>query len=125
MQENKDNFSHQESSYPGQKWLVEERDACGVGFIADTKGQASHKLVEQSLAALSCLEHRGGCSADQDSGDGSGEGGSVVRSISNLSSSSSSQIGPVSGLVALAVALAQYSNSAQRSAISVMTSSKH
>ncbi len=72
MQENQDKFSHQDSLYPGQKWLVEERDACGVGFIADTKGTASHKLIKQSLAALSCLEHRGGCSADQDSGDGSG-----------------------------------------------------
>ncbi|NEO85854.1 MAG: glutamate synthase large subunit [Spirulina sp. SIO3F2] len=58
--------------YPGQPWLVEERDACGVGFIATTQGQPSHTLVEQSLRALGCLEHRGGCSADYDSGDGSG-----------------------------------------------------
>ncbi|MGB7443910.1 MAG: glutamate synthase-related protein [Coleofasciculaceae cyanobacterium] len=58
--------------YQGQRWLVEERDACGVGFIASQIGNASHKLIEQSLSALACLEHRGGCSADQDSGDGSG-----------------------------------------------------
>ncbi|HEY9872677.1 MAG TPA: glutamate synthase-related protein, partial [Candidatus Obscuribacterales bacterium] len=58
--------------YAGQRWLVEERDACGVGFIASQDGIASHKLIEQSLSALSCLEHRGGCSADQDSGDGAG-----------------------------------------------------
>ncbi|MEM8638345.1 MAG: glutamate synthase large subunit [Cyanobacteria bacterium P01_G01_bin.54] len=58
--------------YPGPPWLVEERDACGVGFIADPQGHASHKLVQQSLRALGCLEHRGGCSADYDSGDGSG-----------------------------------------------------
>ena len=58
--------------YPGQRWLVEERDACGVGFIADPKGNASHDLVKKALIALSCLEHRGGCSADQDSGDGAG-----------------------------------------------------
>ncbi|MGB0561064.1 MAG: glutamate synthase large subunit [Spirulinaceae cyanobacterium] len=58
--------------YPGQPWLVEERDACGVGFIADPTGHASHTLVQQSLRALGCLEHRGGCSADYDSGDGSG-----------------------------------------------------
>ena len=58
--------------YPGQRWLVEERDACGVGFIASRAGTATHKLIEQALSALSCLEHRGGCSADQDSGDGSG-----------------------------------------------------
>ncbi len=58
--------------YPGQRWLVEERDACGVGFIASVAGTATHELIEQALSALGCLEHRGGCSADQDSGDGAG-----------------------------------------------------
>ncbi|MBG1241795.1 glutamate synthase-related protein [Nostoc sp. NZL] len=59
-------------TYQGQKWLVEERDACGVGFIAHRQNHTSHKIVEKALAALTCLEHRGGCSADQDSGDGAG-----------------------------------------------------
>jgi glutamate synthase (ferredoxin) len=58
--------------YLGQRWLIEERDACGVGFIASQAGHASHQLLEQALAALACLEHRGGCSADRDSGDGAG-----------------------------------------------------
>ncbi|MEP0910562.1 glutamate synthase large subunit [Leptolyngbya sp. GB1-A1] len=58
--------------YAGQRWLVEERDACGVGFIADQQGRKSHELVQKALAAATCLEHRGGCSADQDSGDGAG-----------------------------------------------------
>ncbi len=58
--------------YSGQRWLVEERDACGVGFIACQSGKATHELIERSLVALGCLEHRGGCSADQDSGDGAG-----------------------------------------------------
>ncbi|MBD2579185.1 glutamate synthase-related protein [Oscillatoria sp. FACHB-1406] len=56
----------------GQPWLVEERDACGVGFIATTDGTRNHQLLENSLRALTCMEHRGGCSADRDSGDGSG-----------------------------------------------------
>ncbi|MDY6783064.1 MAG: glutamate synthase large subunit [Cyanobacteriota bacterium] len=56
----------------GQRWLVEERDACGVGFIATTNGTKTHEAIAQSLGALSCMEHRGGCSADRDSGDGSG-----------------------------------------------------
>lgn len=60
------------AGYPGQRWLVEERDACGVGFIADQQGRESYDLVEKALSALACLEHRGGCSADQDSGDGAG-----------------------------------------------------
>ena len=51
---------------------MEERDACGVGFIAYQENRQSHKLVKQALKALHCMEHRGGCSADQDSGDGSG-----------------------------------------------------
>jgi glutamate synthase (ferredoxin) len=61
-----------DTPYLGQRWLVEERDACGVGFIASCGGTATHELIEQALSALSCLEHRGGCSADQDSGDGAG-----------------------------------------------------
>ncbi|MEL7224101.1 MAG: hypothetical protein AAGL17_04360 [Cyanobacteria bacterium J06576_12] len=56
----------------GPSWLVEERDACGVGFIADQQGRASHQLVVDTLTALTCMEHRGGCCADQDSGDGAG-----------------------------------------------------
>ncbi len=54
------------------RWLVEERDACGVGFIAYEDGRKSHKIIQQALKALTCLEHRGGCCADGDSGDGSG-----------------------------------------------------
>ena len=71
---NQDEYRNQNSDagYKGQRWLVEERDACGVGFIADQQGRVSHKLIEQALSALTCLEHRGGCSADYDSGDGAG-----------------------------------------------------
>ncbi len=58
--------------YAGQRWLVEERDACGVGVIADQYGRASHGLIAKALSGLGCLEHRGACSADQDSGDGAG-----------------------------------------------------
>ncbi len=65
----------------GQPWLVEERDACGVGFIADVEGNVSHKLVQQALTALGCLEHRGGCSADADSGDGAGVMTAIPRQI--------------------------------------------
>lgn len=64
--------SGSDTGYAGQRWLVEERDACGVGFIADLQGRATHELIEKALPALTCMEHRGGCSADQDSGDGAG-----------------------------------------------------
>ncbi|AFZ00551.1 glutamate synthase large subunit [Calothrix sp. PCC 6303] len=59
-------------NYQGQRWLVEERDACGVGFIAQRQNRGSHEIITKALAALTCLEHRGGCSADRDSGDGAG-----------------------------------------------------
>ena len=44
----------------GPRWLVEERDACGVGLIAAQNGRASHDLLAKALHALSCMEHRGG-----------------------------------------------------------------
>eukprot|EP00241_Pyramimonas_parkeae_P000420 CAMPEP_0114250742 /NCGR_PEP_ID=MMETSP0058-20121206/14870_1 /TAXON_ID=36894 /ORGANISM="Pyramimonas parkeae, CCMP726" /LENGTH=1531 /DNA_ID=CAMNT_0001364439 /DNA_START=430 /DNA_END=5025 /DNA_ORIENTATION=+ len=52
--------------------ILKERDACGVGIIANLANDASHKVVEKALTALGCMEHRGGCSADDDSGDGAG-----------------------------------------------------
>ena len=69
---NSTNQANREQFFLGQPWLVEERDACGVGFIADRDGGCSHKLIQQALKALGCMEHRGGCSADRDSGDGAG-----------------------------------------------------
>lgn len=59
-------------SIPGQSWLVAERDSCGVGLIADRLGRPTHRLLSLALKALECVEHRGGCSADRDSGDGAG-----------------------------------------------------
>jgi glutamate synthase (ferredoxin) len=49
-----------------------EKDACGVGFLASLKGEASHWVLQQALRGLGCMEHRGGCGGDGDSGDGSG-----------------------------------------------------
>ena len=69
---NYSNYSNNKKPFQGQRWLVEERDACGVGFIAYQDGHSSHSLVKQALQALGCMEHRGGCSADNDSGDGAG-----------------------------------------------------
>ncbi|MFY9911303.1 MAG: glutamate synthase large subunit [Candidatus Sulfotelmatobacter sp.] len=49
-----------------------DHDACGVGFIAQLGGPASHAIVERGLSALVRLEHRGGVDADGRSGDGAG-----------------------------------------------------
>ncbi|MEQ1578185.1 MAG: glutamate synthase large subunit, partial [Hyphomicrobium sp.] len=49
-----------------------ERDACGVGFVADMKGRKSHKIVSDALQVLANLEHRGAVGADPLAGDGAG-----------------------------------------------------
>src|SRR5437868_4115614 len=49
-----------------------EKDSCGVGFIADLKGRVSHKIVQDALAILCNLEHRGAVGADPRAGDGAG-----------------------------------------------------
>ena len=35
-----------------------EHDACGVGFVADLKGRASHKIVEDGLKILVNLDRK-------------------------------------------------------------------
>lgn len=49
-----------------------ERDACGVAWVARLDGVASHELVDKALLALTNLEHRGASGAEPDSGDGAG-----------------------------------------------------
>src|SRR5450755_1690846 len=49
-----------------------DKDACGVGFIADIKGRKSHLIVEDGLRILCNLEHRGAVGADPRMGDGAG-----------------------------------------------------
>ncbi len=49
-----------------------ERDACGVGFIANVRGIASHAIVEAGLTALERLEHRAATGAEENTGDGAG-----------------------------------------------------
>ncbi|HVY01063.1 MAG TPA: glutamate synthase large subunit, partial [Pseudorhodoplanes sp.] len=49
-----------------------DKDACGVGFIADLKGRKSHQIIEDALQILCNLEHRGAVGADPRMGDGAG-----------------------------------------------------
>jgi len=50
----------------------QERDACGVGFVAHIKGEKSHDMVSQGLQILKNLTHRGAVGADPLAGDGAG-----------------------------------------------------
>ncbi len=49
-----------------------EHDSCGVGFVANIRGERSHALVQQALQILKNLDHRGAVGADALFGDGSG-----------------------------------------------------
>ena len=52
--------------------IIGEKDACGVGFVANINSVESNWILKQSLKGLNCMEHRGGCGGDGDSGDGAG-----------------------------------------------------
>ena len=49
-----------------------EHDACGVGFVANIRGEKSHTIVRKGLQILENLTHRGATGADPDTGDGAG-----------------------------------------------------
>ena len=49
-----------------------ERDACGIGLVADANGRASRELVDRALAGLAAVSHRGAWAADGVTGDGAG-----------------------------------------------------
>src|SRR5256885_9247580 len=49
-----------------------ERDACGIGFVADAQGRAHRHIVEAALDGLACVIHRGAVAADHRTADGSG-----------------------------------------------------
>ena len=63
------------SAVPAAQGLYDpafEHDACGVAFVADLHGRASHRIVAQALTALHNLDHRGAAGAETSSGDGAG-----------------------------------------------------
>ncbi|MDQ7844347.1 MAG: glutamate synthase large subunit [Armatimonadota bacterium] len=49
-----------------------ERDACGVGFVADVCGRADHQILSLALTAVASMRHRGAVAADGKTGDGAG-----------------------------------------------------
>lgn len=50
----------------------DERDACGIGFVAHRSAGPSHDIVDHGLHLLENLEHRGACGCDGETGDGAG-----------------------------------------------------
>jgi glutamate synthase (NADPH/NADH) large chain len=49
-----------------------ERDSCGMGFVAHVRGERSNAIIAQGLQILANLDHRGGVGADPSLGDGAG-----------------------------------------------------
>ena len=49
-----------------------ERDSCGVGFIANIKGIASHEIIQDANHLLCKMDHRGAAGSEKNSGDGAG-----------------------------------------------------
>ena len=49
-----------------------EKDSCGVGFVANMKGNPEHRIVLDALEMLARMEHRGGCGCEPNTGDGAG-----------------------------------------------------
>ncbi len=51
---------------------AQEHDACGLGFVANIKGEPSHDIILKGLQILENLAHRGACGCDSETGDGAG-----------------------------------------------------
>ncbi len=62
----------QELSERGLYRPTNEKDACGLGFVAHIKGHKAHHIVQQGLKILENLDHRGAVGADKLMGDGAG-----------------------------------------------------
>ncbi len=49
-----------------------EKENCGVGFIANLKSNSSHQITQDALEMLSRMDHRGACGCEANTGDGAG-----------------------------------------------------
>src|SRR5271169_5874813 len=49
-----------------------EHDDCGIGFVANIEGRASHDIILKGIQILINLTHRGACGCDPETGDGAG-----------------------------------------------------
>jgi glutamate synthase (NADPH) large chain len=63
------------SGFPDKQGLYNssyERDACGIGFVANIKGERSHDIIVKGIQILVNLQHRGASGSDPITGDGAG-----------------------------------------------------
>lgn len=67
--------SHHKFGFPQKTGLYDpanEKDSCGVGFVADIKGRPSHQIMLDAYHLNSRMDHRGGCGFEANTGDGAG-----------------------------------------------------
>ena len=50
----------------------DEHDACGIGLVANIRGEKSHEIIRKGLEVLINLTHRGAAGCDPETGDGAG-----------------------------------------------------
>lgn len=66
---------HVDPGFPAPQGLYHpqnEKDACGLGFIANINGLKSHDIILKGIQILINLTHRGASGSDPDTGDGAG-----------------------------------------------------
>jgi glutamate synthase (NADPH/NADH) large chain len=62
-------------TFPAAQGLYDpenEKDSCGVGFVAHIKGEQSHQIVLDADHVLRRMNHRGACGCEPNTGDGCG-----------------------------------------------------
>jgi glutamate synthase (NADPH/NADH) large chain len=62
-------------SFPAATGLYDptnEKDSCGVGFVANIKGVPSNQILQDAYHINSRMDHRGGCGFEENTGDGAG-----------------------------------------------------
>ena len=63
------------TGFPARHGLYDpeqEKDSCGVGFVAHIKGEPSHEILTDAYHINSRMDHRGGCGFEENTGDGAG-----------------------------------------------------
>lgn len=66
-------FYDQDIPNEGSLHLMDmERDACGVGFVANIHGKRSREILDMAICGVCSVQHRGAVDADRVTGDGAG-----------------------------------------------------
>lgn len=66
-------FYDQDIPNEGSLHLMDaERDACGVGFVANIHGKRSRSILDMAICGVCSVQHRGAVDADRVTGDGAG-----------------------------------------------------